>query len=500
MAAADNDKVLRLWDFIEYPEAWLSLRTARFDALAPSWLSYRKKLEQGSEAYAQFMEQLKREHAIETGIVERLYDLSVGVTETFIKKGFVDSYLSHGDTNVPKEQLMNHLGDHLDAVNFVFDVVKENRALSIGFIKDCHALVTRSQATAEGRDQFGNATQIPLLRGAFKERENNPIGRDGRKVLYCPPEHTASEMEKLVEIHQKLESEGAHPLIIAAWFHHTFTIIHPFQDGNGRMARLLSSLILLKHNYFPFTVLRAEHKAEYIDALQCADNGNGQDLVNFISNSELRKIETALQISIGSPASIDRAADMLSSAIKHADAKRQALEGQRAGISPITNNIENYVGTKGKQLQRKFTPTAEIRWSSSANGIKPSRARHARYLSEYAQVHNYTANDGSLQARIFLTLIFRGVTTGAGDKINLISELIFFLHQFGPDASSIALGASIIIRDQVIPPDERIAVPSRQAPFVLGLQADYADYQSELEAYIDQQITYFLSDITQRLS
>ena len=62
------------------------------------------------------MNRLKREHAIETGVIERLYDLKKGITEPFIKKGFVESYLSHDDTNVPTQVLMKHLKDHLDAV------------------------------------------------------------------------------------------------------------------------------------------------------------------------------------------------------------------------------------------------------------------------------------------------------------------------------------------------------------------------------------------------
>ncbi len=71
-------------------------------------------------------------------------------------------------------------------------------------------------------------------------------------------------MEQLVNIYHALEEEKIHPLIIAGWVHHAFTTIHPFQDGNGRVVRLLASLILIKHKLFPITVLREEAKLKYI--------------------------------------------------------------------------------------------------------------------------------------------------------------------------------------------------------------------------------------------
>ncbi|MEM6318213.1 MAG: Fic family protein [Bacteroidota bacterium] len=225
------------------------------------------------------MERLKREHAIETGIIERIYDLKKGVTETLIKEGFVKSYLSYGDTNVSKDELMNHLGDHLDAVDFVFDIVKQNRRLSVSFIKELHQLTTRHQQSAEGRDQFGNRLKILLLKGVFKERENNPTTLDGTKILYCPPVHVDAEMYRLVSIYEELTEEEVNPLTIATWFHHAFVSIHPFQDGNGRVARLLTSLIFIKYGFFPFTVLREDAKVKYINALEKADSGELQPLI-----------------------------------------------------------------------------------------------------------------------------------------------------------------------------------------------------------------------------
>jgi Fic family protein len=56
-------------------------------------------------------------------------------------------------------------------------------------------------------------------------------------------------MERLIGLYQ--DSDGEHPVARAAWLHHRFISIHPFEDGNGRVARALTLLVLLKANYAP---------------------------------------------------------------------------------------------------------------------------------------------------------------------------------------------------------------------------------------------------------
>lgn len=288
--------VHRLWDYISFSENWENCDTSLLDDIAPSWFARREVLQANSKEYEVFITRLKRRHAIETGIVERMYDIDKGVTETLINEGFISSLISHGDTNVSKQALFNHLQDHLDAVEYIFDVVKENRPLTKGYILELHQLTTRHQEFAEGRDHLGNKTKIPLIKGRFKERENNPTRMDGTTILYCPPEHVEAEMDRLIEIYNDLTERNVNPLIVASWVHHAFTTIHPFQDGNGRVVRLIASLILIKHNFFPITVLREEAKLKYIQALEEADNGQPQKLVTYFAEIQKRNIEEALNI------------------------------------------------------------------------------------------------------------------------------------------------------------------------------------------------------------
>lgn len=87
---------------------------------------------------------------------------------------------------------------------------------------------------------------------------------DGIVHEYCPPEQVVSEMERLVEMHNQ-HLEIVAPEVEAAWLHHRFTQTHPFQDGNGRVARTLASLIFIRQGLFPIVITRSDRQ-EYINA------------------------------------------------------------------------------------------------------------------------------------------------------------------------------------------------------------------------------------------
>ena len=286
---------VKIWKPITFSDKWPKTDTSLLDELAASWYEKRKEFKDGNKDYNDFLNKLKRQHAIETGIIEKLYELSDGITQTFIKEGFVESFISHDDTNIPATQLMGYLKSHLEAMDFVFDLVKNNRPLTKSFILELHQLIMQHQDYSVAIDSQGNTIKVKVLKGKFKQHPNNPKREDGTIFEYCPPIHVDTEIEKLIDIYRDLESKEIHPIIIASWFHHAFTQIHPFQDGNGRIARLLTGLILIKHQLFPLNVLRSE-KPEYINALETADNNNPNDLVSFFCKIQRRNIEFALNI------------------------------------------------------------------------------------------------------------------------------------------------------------------------------------------------------------
>ena len=273
---------------------WRALRATEVESIRIAWGQQRERLA-GSQALADFNERLNREWAIETGIIENLYDFDRGVTQTLIERGFRTEFLSHARPDQSREYVVRLLDDQKDALEGVFDFVAQRRTLSTSYVKELQAALLHSQTHTEGVDSTGNILSIQLIQGDWKTQPNSPT-RDGETYTYCPPEQVASEMDRLVERYLAYEHEGVSPEVRAAWLHHRFTQIHPFQDGNGRVARALASLVLIQAGLFPLVVDR-EDKPKYLDALEAADGGALKSLVDLIARLQQAQFLKASAIS-----------------------------------------------------------------------------------------------------------------------------------------------------------------------------------------------------------
>ena len=253
------------------------------------------RVELSDRQVREFNDRLNREWAIETGIIERLYTLDQGTTQLLIEHGIEDSLIAHSGNGKSPELIAGIVRDHQEAVEWLFDVVAQSTPLSTSFIKELHAFMTRKQKDVEGIDRFGKSTRLELRHGAYKQRLNNPTRSDGKLHQYCPPEHVDAEMERLVELHAEHVILEVAPDVSAAWLHHRFTQIHPFQDGNGRVARALASLELIRGKWFPLVVTRND-RSNYIDVLGYADADDLRPLVRLIGAIEKQWFLKALSI------------------------------------------------------------------------------------------------------------------------------------------------------------------------------------------------------------
>jgi hypothetical protein len=102
-------------------------------------------------------------------------------------------------------------------------------------------------------------------------------------------------MDRLVSMHHEHTAQKIPVELEAAWLHHRFTQIHPFQDGNGRVARTLATLVFLREAWFPLIVDRKQ-RAEYIEALEAADAGDLEPLVKLFAQSQTQGLMMAVSI------------------------------------------------------------------------------------------------------------------------------------------------------------------------------------------------------------
>ena len=270
-----------------------------YAALGEEWHRCRAALKQDAAAEAflgAWLRERVRAFALETGQIEGLYTLRRGVTEQFVAEGFAAAAGAHTLEDIDDGVIRGLLHDQEEAYDMMFEDVAGGRPLSAYQMKSWHQLLTRHQATVAGIDRQGNRVQVPFeTKGRWKERPNNPMRPDGVIYEYCPPEHVAAEMDRFFEIYEGIGERGYPPNAKSAWAHHRFVRTHPFQDGNGRVSRLIMAWPYVKDG-LPPPIIAAQDKPNYIAALERADRGDLRAFSDYLGLLAIASLNSAVQL------------------------------------------------------------------------------------------------------------------------------------------------------------------------------------------------------------
>ena len=200
--------------------------------------------------------------------------------------------LMHGVTAKGKP-LKDHLDikGHNEAIDFLMQIIKHDRPLSEGDIRELHKLLLIENYEANAITADGLPTTKIIEVGKYKTTSNHVQTKTGEIHYYASPEEVPILMNELVDwYNQAISDEAINPIVIAALFHHRFVAIHPFGDGNGRMTRLLMNLILMRRG-FPIVVIKQSDRDKYYGALSQADNGEYLSFIEFIANETLYALD-----------------------------------------------------------------------------------------------------------------------------------------------------------------------------------------------------------------
>ena len=316
---------------------------AEIDGLHQQWLEIKTSVEDSNpKAYDQFNEELFRSWAIETGIIEGLYELDRGITRTLIQRGFAAEYVERNSSNKPPEQLITILRDHREVIDHINAWTEDSRPLTTWFIQSLHQAIARNQPTYRAVDQFCHFFDAELHKGQFKRLPNNPTQPDEIVHEYCPPKQVDSEIESMIDWYQSYDDKH-HPLAVAAWLHHRFTQIHPFEDGNGRVVRALLTWHLVRTGFLPIVITR-DTRSEYIATLEKADSGDLSPFVRLLVKLERETLLNALSVEHGQIPSINTVEEVIGFIVDGFQKKQREQESKLRSVQRTAVLLREHAG------------------------------------------------------------------------------------------------------------------------------------------------------------
>jgi Fic family protein len=213
--------------------------------------------------------------------------------------GETKTFLLHGITADGKP-LKDHLDikGHNNALLLLEDIIHEERPITESFIRELHQMILQEDYYNDAITTTGEETRRLIKVGEYKQAPNHVKTTTGEIFRFASPEETPAEMDKLIqwlrsEI-EKGDDEALHPVALAALFHYKFIRVHPFDDGNGRLARILMNMLLMRAGYPP-SIIKAAEKESYYIALRKADGDDLNAFVEYVGTVLLDSMELYLK-------------------------------------------------------------------------------------------------------------------------------------------------------------------------------------------------------------
>jgi Fic family protein len=467
--------------------------------LYDSWRAQKARLSADSPSgLRDFSQRLVRRLSVETGILERIYDLDRGTTEALVANGFREDLVARSSTDIEPSRLIDILRDQESGIQLVMDCVAGNRQLTKSVMHELHATLLRHQDTTAALDQFGNHREIPLLKGRFKEHPNNPKRPDGSLHEYCPPVHVEAEVDRLLAWLADYEYDD--PVLVAAWLHHRFTQIHPYQDGNGRVARALTTLVLLKADLLPLVVDR-DLRVEYIDSLEHADQGDLADLARIFARLERAAILQALSVDADADISRQRSltSAVLESLARKFGKRREEKDAELRKVNEVAIALRSQAVRVLEKTSRELRDTVSQIVETEVRVLEGGTDRESGHWYKYEVVKS--ANDAGKFANFAENHYFARATVRSGRE-----QMVFVmsLHHIGRELSGVMEGTAFARLESFEKSDERQLVSQNFSlcspePFVFTFETQPSTITESFARWLDTAMAVAVKEFGDRL-
>ncbi len=240
----------------------------------------------GDEDLTRAQEVAMRAAAFDSGAIEGLYPTDRGLTLTVATQAAAWEQAVDERSNDARALFEAQLA----AFELVLDLVTDRfPKVTQVWIRRLHEEITAAQDTYKVQTPVGEQDQ-PLPKGQYKEHPNHVRTSDGRIHAYAPVDRTQDEMQRFLDELESPAFAHAHPVLQASYAHYAFVAIHPFADGNGRVARAIASAYTYRDMSVPLLLL-AHQRDAYFAALAKADSGDARTFVDFTAAAVREAIE-----------------------------------------------------------------------------------------------------------------------------------------------------------------------------------------------------------------
>ena len=302
---------------------------------------------------------------------------------------------------------------HDEAIKWIEKVVKEETPLTETFIRQLHTLILKEPYEVDAVTPDGKPTKKKIEIGKYKTTPNHVRTQTGETFYFASPEETPAKMHDLIKwFREKKANPETNPVILAAEFHYKFILIHPFDDGNGRTARILMNFILMQNGYPP-AIIKTGDKENYYRVLQQADAGILEPFIEYIAQNLARSLEIMIKgakgESIEEPDDLDKELALLERELLALKAKIPITKNLAIVLELFDNSIVNLTEELLKMCKRfdkfyleksfHFMINGQSSHTSEEDALSKTRAHLSHYVDNlvnfrFQYIHNRLPYEG----------------------------------------------------------------------------------------------------------
>lgn len=258
---------------------------------------------------------------------------------------------------------------HDEAIKWVLEVIKQDRPLAENFIRELHKLILKEPYEVDAITPEGQPTKKRVNIGVYKTTPNHVKTKTGEIFRFATPEETPALMNDLIIWYrERIQKEDFNPILLAAEFHYKYIRIHPFDDGNGRTARIIMNFILMQYGYPP-VIIKTDDKENYFTALQQADAGLLEPFIDYIAKNLNRSLELMIKggkgESIEEPDDLDKEIALLEQRLKTVGQPIEIPKNKEAILSLYDKTISDLIRrfiAKGERFEKFYVKNKFYVW------------------------------------------------------------------------------------------------------------------------------------------